>query len=218
VRICGHLILKLGLTGGLASGKSFIAAELERLGAIIINADQLGHEALLPTGSAYTPAVQHFGPAILTASGEIDRAILAKLVFPNPDALAILNSFVHPAVHAREAELFATAAPGSLVVVEAAILIESGSYRNLDKLIVAHCPESQQIERALGRSGATLADIQARLSRQMSLSEKLALADYVIDTSGTESATLRQTRDLFDTLKKELSHRCDPAHSSSPLL
>lgn len=215
--IYGHPILKLGLTGGLASGKSFIAAELERLGALIIRADQLGHEALLPTGPAYTPTVQYFGPAILTPSGEIDRSALAKLVFPDPEALAVLNSFVHPAVHAREAELFATTPPGSLVVIEAAILIESGSYRNLDKLIVAHCTESQQIERALSRPGATLADIRARLSRQIPLSEKLALADHVIDTSGTESATLRQTRDLFDTLKKELSHRCDPAHSSSPL-
>lgn len=204
-------LLKLGLTGGLASGKSFIAAEMERLGGIVIRADQLGHEALLPTGPAYAPTVQHFGSAILQPSGEIDRSALAALVFPNPEALAILNSFVHPAVFAREAEIFAAAPANSIVVVEAAILIESGSFRNLDKLALAHCSESQQIERALRRPGATLADVQARLARQLPLAQKLSYADYVIDTSGTESDTLRQTGQLFATLKKELLDSCDSA-------
>ena len=197
-------ILKLGLTGGLASGKSFIAAELERLGALVIRADQLGHEALLPNGPAYAPTVHHFGAQILKPSGEIDRAALAAIVFPNPEALDILNSFVHPAVFAREAEIFAAAPAGTLAVVEAAILIESGSYRKLDKLALAHCPESVQIERALRRPGYTLADVKSRLARQLPLNQKLPYADYVIDTSGTESETLRQTRHLFDTLKGEL--------------
>ncbi len=198
------MTLKLGLTGGLASGKSFIAAELERLGAMVIRADRLGHESLLPDGAAYAKTVAHFGVPILTASGEIDRTALASLVFPDPEALAVLNSFVHPAVFAREAELFAAATSGTLIVVEAAILIETGSYKNLDKLVVAHCPESKQIERALGRPGATLSDIQARIARQMPLNQKLSYADYVIDTSGTEQDTLRQTQSLFVTLKKEL--------------
>lgn len=204
-------ILKAGLTGGLASGKSFIAAELERLGALVIHADQLGHEALLPNGSAYALTVRHFGSQILKPTGEIDRAALAALVFPHPEALEILNSFVHPAVFAREAEIFAAARPGTIAVVEAAILVESGSYRNFDKLVLAHCPEFVQIERALQRPGATLADIKSRLARQLALDQKLPYADYVIDTSGTELRTIRQTRDLFDTLKKELQRLCDSA-------
>ena len=206
-------MIKLGLTGGLASGKSFIAAELERLGALVIRADQLGHEALLPNGPAYAPTVHHFGSKILKPTGEIDRSALAALVFPDPKALAILNSIVHPAVFAREAQIFAAAPPGTLAVVEAAILIETGSYRNLDKLALAHCPESIQIERALRRPGATLADVQARLARQLPLDQKLSYAHYVIDTSGTESETIRQTRHLFDTLKRELLHLCDSAPS-----
>jgi len=203
--------MKLGLTGGLASGKSFIAAEFERLGAQVIRADRLGHEALLSSGQAYRATVAHFGNRILNPQGEIDRAALAKLVFPDPGALAILNSFVHPAVFAKEEELFALAASGTLIVVEAAILIESGSYKRLDRLVVAHCTEALQMERALRRPGAMREDVLARLARQMPLAEKLAFADYLIDTSGTEAETLRQTQVLFATLKEELSHLCDSA-------
>ena len=203
--------MKLGLTGGLASGKSFIAAEFERLGAQVIRADRLGHEAFLSSGQAYRATVAHFGNRILNPQGEIDRAALAKLVFPDPGALAILNSFVHPAVFAKEEELFALAASGTLIVVEAAILIESGSYKRLDRLAVAHCTEALQMERALRRPGAMREDVLARLARQMPLAEKLAFADYLIDTSGTEAETLRQTQVLFATLKEELSHLCDSA-------
>lgn len=207
-------ILKVGLTGGLASGKSLVAAELAQLGAIVIQADQLGHEALLPTGSAYLPTVQLFGRDILTATGEIDRSLLARKVFADPAALESLNKIVHPAVFAREAELFKAVPTCSLVVVEAAILIETGSYRNLDKLCVVYCTLEQQIERALERPGATLPDVQARISRQLPLAEKLRFADYTIDTSTTEQETLRQTQALFATLKEDLRQLCDSAPSS----
>ncbi len=206
-------ILKLGLTGGLASGKSFVAAEFERLGALVIRADRLGHEALAPDGPAYAPTVKHFGSGILKPNGEIDRTLLAHRVFPDPAALAVLNSFVHPVVFAREEELFAAAPSGTLVVVEAAILIESGSYRNLDRLAIVHCSEEQQMRRALARPGATLEDVTARLARQLPLSDKLRFADYAIDTSGTEAETLRQTRALFVTLREELRQLCDSAPS-----
>ena len=202
--------MKLGLTGGLASGKSFIAAELERLGAFVIRADRLGHEALLPEGAAYAATVRHFGRSILSPAGLIDRSALARLVFPYPNQLETLNSIVHPAVFAREQELFAAAPTGSLIVVEAAILIETGSYKRLDKLAVAYCTEAQQMERAMRRSGATRADVESRLARQVPLAEKLALADYRIDTSGTEDYTLLQTRELFANLKAAL---CDSAPS-----
>ncbi|MDQ6677797.1 MAG: dephospho-CoA kinase [Acidobacteriota bacterium] len=208
-------MLKLGLTGGLASGKSFIAAELERLGCMIIRADQLGHEALLRTGPAYAATVGHFGPSILTPAGEIDRRALAHIVFHSPASLAILNSFVHPAVFRREAELIAQAPPSSIVVVEAAILIESGSFRNMDRIALALCTPEQQIERALTRPGAIREDVLARLSTQLPLSEKIPYAHFLIDTSGAPAETLRQTRRLFDTLNKE-NRSCDSARSSSP--
>ncbi len=206
-------MLRLGLTGGLASGKSVIAAELERLGCVVVRADQLGHEVLSRGGEAYAATVERFGQGILKPTGEIDRSKLAALVFPDAEALAALNSLVHPAVFAREAAIFDAAPADAIVVVEAAILIESGSYRSFDKLILAHCPESVQIERAMLRPGATLADVQARLARQLSLEKKLAFADYVIDTSGTEENTLRETRRLFDTLREDPLRTC----ASEPL-
>ena len=196
-------MLKVGITGGLASGKSLIASELERLGAVVIRADELGHQALARGGAAFEATVARFGIGILAPSGEIDRAALGRLVFPNPAALEQLNRIVHPAVHQREEELTAAAAHESVVVIEAAILIETGSYKNLDRLVIAHCTEAQQRERALRRPGATPEDVAARLARQMPLQQKLAFADFVIDTSGTEEATLRQTRELFATLKGE---------------
>ncbi len=208
-------MLKLGLTGGLASGKSFIASELERLGCLIIRADQLGHEALLSTGPAYAPTVDHFGSAILTGAGEIDRRALARIVFKSPTELAILNSFVHPAVFQREAELIAQAPPSSIVVIEAAILIESGSFRNMDRIALALCTPEQQMERALARPGSSREDVLARLSSQLPLPEKIPYAHYIIDTSGATAETIRQTRQLFDTLKEE-TRSCDSAHLPSP--
>ena len=196
-------MLKVGLTGGLASGKSSIASELERLGAMVIRADELGHQALARGGAAYEATVARFGAEILAPSGEIDRAALGRLVFPDPAALGQLNSIVHPAVHQREEELIAAAAPDRVVVIEAAILIETGSHTRLDRLVVASCTEAQQRERAMLRPGASPDDVSARLARQMPLPQKLAFADFVIDTSGTEEETLRQTRELFATLKGE---------------
>ena len=197
-------MLKVGLTGGLASGKSFVARALADLGCHIIEADRLGHEVLLPAGEAYADVVANFGPGILGADGSIDRKLLARDVFDNPERLALLNSFVHPAVYRREDEILAGIAadnPRAIAVIVAAILIETGSYRRLDKLVLTICTREQQIERAMHREGAVLSDVLARLDRQMPLEEKRAFADFVIDTSGTKDHTLRQTRELFDCLQ-----------------
>ncbi len=180
----------------------------------MIHADQLGHEALLRSGPAYLPTLEYFGADILGSTGEIDRTLLARKVFADPAALEILNGFVHPAVFAREEALLAAAPSGTVVVVEAAILIETSSYRKLDKLAVVYCSREQQIQRALQRPGATRQDVDARLSRQLPLSEKLRFADYTIDSSGTEVETLLQTQALFATLKEDLRQLCDSAPSS----
>jgi dephospho-CoA kinase len=183
-------MLKAGLTGGLASGKSFVANELARLGCHVIEADELGHEVLLPGGRAHG--------AVLTEFGTVDRKQLAQLVFGHPERLAMLNSIVHPAVFAREDEIVAGLTEG-IVVLTAAILIETGSYQRMDCLILAFCTPEQQIERALHR-GAALQDILARLEHQMPLEEKRKYADYVIDTSGNKEDTLLQTRAVYDCL------------------
>ncbi len=194
--------LIVGLTGGLASGKSFVGRKLEGLGAHLIHADELGHRALAPDGEAYQPVIREFGREILDADGKIDRHRLAARVFDDPGRLAALNAIVHPAVHRLQESIkreILAADPQSIIVVEAAILIETGLYKNYDRIILVTCAGEQQIERAMSR-GLTREEAQARLSRQLSLEEKRKFADYLIDTSGTKEDTVGQTRTVCITL------------------
>lgn len=195
-------MLKVGLTGGMASGKSFVGKAFAERGCLLIEADLLGHEVLSPQGAAYPAVVHEFGRAILSPDGTIDRRRLAAEVFGKPDRLALLNKLVHPAVYQREEELMATASADSIVVVAAAILVETGSYRRFDRLVVAACTREQQIERAMKRDGATREQVLQRLERQLPLEEKRKLADYVIDTSGTKEETLRQTEEVHNCLRR----------------
>ncbi|HWC00541.1 MAG TPA: dephospho-CoA kinase [Bryobacteraceae bacterium] len=198
-------MLKVGLTGGMASGKTFVGQELAALGCHVIQADELGHAALLPDGEAYAAVVREFGPAILDAGGIIDRRQLAAEVFNNPERLAVLNHLVHPVVFRREEETlaeFARQDPAGIGVIEAAILIETGHYKAFDRIIVVVCTPEQQIERALRRDGLPEEEIRARLSRQMPLSEKRKFADFVIDTSGEKVDTVRQTREVYASLRR----------------
>jgi dephospho-CoA kinase len=198
-------MLKVGLTGGLACGKTFVGEALAALGCHVLQADQLGHAALLPGGEAYGPVVREFGPGILAGNGEIDRRALAEQVFGSAERLALLNSLVHPPVlRQEEAWLDRVAAgdPRGIAVIEAAILIETGSHQRFDKLIVVVCEEQQQIERSMKRDGVGRERVRARLSRQMPVSEKRKLGDFIIDTSGTKEETLRQVRAVYDSLRR----------------
>ncbi len=197
-------MLKVGLTGGIASGKSFVGEALAGFGCFVIRADDLGHQVLAPGGEAYDLVVGEFGPAILDLSGAIDRRHLAALVFDKPERLAKLNAIVHPAVLRREDELtaqFFSRDPRGIAVLEAAILIETGNYKRYDKLILVFCTEEQQLERALRREGAVEADVRARIARQMPLPEKRQYADFLIDTSRAKDDTLQQTRAVYEQLK-----------------
>ena len=200
-------MLIAGLTGGLASGKSFVAAALADLGAHIVEADHLGHEVLAQSGSAYAAVVEAFGSGILTPSGEINRSALAAIVFRDADALARLNAIVHPAVQDLAEKRFQRIAQeqqDAIGIYVAAIPVETGGYRQFPWLIVTRCTREQQIERAMARSGATRADVEARLSRQLPLEQKLALATHIIDTGGTTEETLRQTKMVYnDLLEKQ---------------
>jgi dephospho-CoA kinase len=199
-------MLRVGLTGGLGCGKTFVAAELERLGCKVVRADQLGHEVLSPGGPAFKPAIGLFGASILNPNGQIDRARLASIVFEDAAKLEALNAIVHPAVRLLEEALFSSIAaedPAAIGVLEAAILIENGSYCTYDELIVVWCEPFLQVQRALERD--PLADrttVMARLARQMPVLEKRKYADFLIDTNGTKQDTLRQTRHVFIELKK----------------
>jgi dephospho-CoA kinase len=197
-------MLRVGLTGGLACGKTFVGEALAGYGCLLIQADELGHAVLEPGGEAYNAVVREFGGEILTSDGRIDRRLLAARVFGHPERLAQLNALVHPPVVRREEELiaeFAAREPQGIAVVEAAILIETGSYKRFDKMILVTCEEEQQVERALRREGAVAEDVRARISRQMPLAEKRKFADFVIDTSGEKPETLRQTRAVYEALR-----------------
>jgi dephospho-CoA kinase len=197
-------MLRVGLTGGLACGKSFVGHELAELGCYLIEADKLGHEVMRPGAEAYAAIVREFGPEVVAEDGLIDRRKLSALVWDHPDRLARLNSFVHPAVWAREQQRMseiAQAHPQAIAVVEAAILVETGSYKTFDKLIVVTCTAEQQMERAMHRGSYSRQEVLARIGRQLPIEEKLRLADYVIDTSGSKENTQEQVRTVYASLR-----------------
>jgi dephospho-CoA kinase len=197
-------MLRVGLTGGLACGKSFVGHSLADLGCYLIEADKLGHEVMLPGAEAYDAIVQEFGPQVLDSDGRVNRRKLSGIVWNDPERLGKLSSLVHPPVQVREEIRMAEIArsdPHAIVVVEAAILVETGRYKCFDRLIVVTCASEQQMERALERGSYNKEEIQARLNRQLPLAEKLRVADYVIDTSGAKEATLEQVRTVYDKLR-----------------
>jgi len=197
-------LLRVGLTGGLATGKSFVGRALAELGCYWIQADELGHQVLRPGGEAYQSVIREFGRGILTEDGIIDRQRLAEEVFGKPERLAKLNSIVHPLVIALEERLmaeFATREPSGIAVIEAAILVETGGHQRFDRLIVTYCDEEQQIERAMRRPGARRDVVLARIRRQLPIEEKMRLADYLVNTSGTKEDTLKQVRKIYESLR-----------------
>lgn len=201
-------MLDVGLTGGLATGKSVVGKELEALGCYVIRMDDLGHQVLRPEGEAYAAVVAEFGPGILSPDGSIDRRALGELAFADPARLKRLNELTHPAIRARAKVLrdaYAAENPGGIVVREAAILIESGGHKECDRLVLAHCRAEQQVERAMQRDSLTNEEVTNRISRQMPLEDKKKYANCVIDTSQTIEHTLAQTRALHQVLKS-LSH------------
>jgi len=198
-------MLIVGLTGGLACGKSLVARALAEMGCHVIEADEIGREVSEPGGEAYDAVIAAFGKEITGADDRIDRSKLAARVFDSPPDLERLNAIIHPAVRARarrRIQEIEASDPHAMIVYVAAILIESGAYREMDKMIVVTCPREQQIARAMERPGAVEADVLARLDRQMPMEKKRTWADYLIDTGGTKEDTLRQTRIVYEDLGK----------------
>lgn len=205
-------MLKAGLTGGYATGKSLVANELERLGCLVIYADRLGHAALEKDGEAYRPTVEAFGAEILNPDGSIDRKKLGARVFAAPELLEKLNSFVHPAVFRLEKQMLDTweaEHPRGVAVIEAAILIETDRHTFFDRLIVTQCAEEAQIVRGMKRDHLTREEVLARIGRQMPSAEKAKYAHYLIDTNGTKESTLRQV----DVMFRELKHAAEESRT-----
>ena len=192
----------LGITGGIASGKSSVAAIFAELGAVVVSADQLARAVVAPGSSVLAELVQHFSPAILGPAGELDRHALARLIFADPTARERLNAITHPAIAAlavaRLQELRASGA--SLVVYEAPLLFEAGAAGRVDWVLVVAIDPTQQRERLAQRDGLAEPDLRARIESQWPLAEKIAHADFVIDNSGPLAETRRQVVALHDYL------------------
>lgn len=199
-------ILRVGLTGGIASGKTTVGNRLSELGAFVIDADMLAHKLMMRGQAAYEPVVSEFGEKILSEDGQISRPALGRIVFGDEASRLRLQSIVHPLVRAESDRLIERHADSSnsrVAVFDAALLVESGLYREFHKLIVTSCSRNTQIRRILARDGLTMDDAEARIDAQQPLSSKLAVADHVIDTDGTVRETLRQVDATYTALLRD---------------
>jgi dephospho-CoA kinase len=184
-------MIRVGLTGGIACGKSYVRARLESAGFRTLDLDAVAHAEILPGRSAYADVVAAFGPAIVGADGRIDRRILGSVVFADPAARRRLDAIVHPRVREEEARrVDAFAAEGaSCAVTDAALLVETGQHVRFDRLVVVHCPPGEQVRRLQARDGLDPAAAAARVAAQMPIDEKRAFGHFQVDTSGSFAAT-----------------------------
>lgn len=208
-------MLKVGLTGGIASGKSAVGEMLVALGAHLIQADAIAHDLMRPGEKVYQEVVRHFGAGILDPDGNVNRARLAEAAFGSPGAkrtsrVQELNRIVHPAVIQRQNEWMqkvGRANPRAIAVVEAALILEAGAASHFDRLIVVTCRPEQRIERWASKmkvnAEAAHREIARRMAAQLSDEEKVKAADYVIDNSGTLDQTRGQAREVYAKLRAE---------------
>ena len=197
-------MLRVGLTGGIGCGKSVVAAMLREQGFLVLDADTLAHQLVEPGQPAYDDVLQEFGKGVCDASGKIDRAKLAAIVFAEPAKLARLNQIVHPRVAEAQERQFTEwqrTHPRSVPVVEAALLVEAGAHNRLDRLVVVWCRPEQQIQR-LRERGMSAEEAQRRIASQMPLEEKRRLAEFQIDCSGTIEDTRQQVERLAAQLRQ----------------
>ena len=205
-------MLRVGLTGSIGVGKSFVAGVLAELGCHVLDADVTAREVVGPKSKALEEVVAEFGAAVLKADGALDRTKLGNLVFSDPQRRATLNSILHPYIIARQDELlreWEAVDAGGIAVIDAALMIESGGYKRFDKLIVVHCRPDIQIQRLMSRNNLRRAEAEKRISAQMSQDEKKKFADYLIDTSDGFDDT-RTNRKVYAALMEDLRH--EPTH------
>ena len=200
-------MLKIGLTGGIACGKSFVLNEFRQLGVRCIDADEVAHQVILPGEPAYRDIVEHFGTGILGDDSAIDRRKLGAAVFGDERQRRRLNRIVHPRIHQeldRRLTRLAEEAGSepALAMVDAALMVETDSYRKYDYVVVVSCRPEQQLERLLGRGGLTRREAQARIDSQMPIAEKVRFADFVIDNSGDRARTRARAREVHGQLLK----------------
>ena len=199
-------MLIVGLTGGIASGKSLVAKVFQDLGAHIIDADKIVHELLEPGQQAWEEVVKYFGPEIVFPDKTIDRRKLGEIVFNDAEKRAWLNQCLHPkvfAVYTARVKHLCARALHAIIVLDAALLIETGYHKKMDRIVVVYADQEQQMERLTSRERFSREQALVRIRSQMPLSEKRKQADYVIENTGTREETEQQARDIFQKLKQE---------------
>lgn len=196
-------ILRVGLTGGIASGKTTVSGLLAEHGAFVLDADRIGHDLIAPGGAAHDAVVARFGASIVEPDGSISRPRLGAIVFSDPEARRALDAIVHPLVLPevnRRLAAYLETGNALVAVVDAALLVEAGMARAFHRLVVVRCVRETQIRRLMARNGLSQQEADRRIDAQAPLEAKLAAADYVIDTDGT----MRQTREQVDRLWRDL--------------
>jgi dephospho-CoA kinase len=202
--------LLVGLTGGIATGKSTVSAMFRALGCVIIDADVLAREVVEPGQPAYEHIVAHFGQGVLKADGTLDRKAVAQRVFANPAERKRLEAITHPQIRDRFAthlETLAARGYDGIVIFDAPVMIESGNYRSMDRLVVVTADDVAQVSRQLSRDASTEEAARHRIASQLPLADKVKLADYVIDNGGSLAATEQQVRAVHRALLDDLNAR-----------
>lgn len=212
-------MLRVGLTGSIAVGKSFVSSRLAELGCHVLDADDTAREVVAPGSAGLGAVVAAFGAEVLGADGTLNRARLGALVFADEAKRQLLNSILHPLIIAAQDEWVRVREgedPRGVAVVDAALMIETGSYRRFDKLIVVHCDEAAQLSRLMKRDGLTREEAGRRIAVQMPQREKMRHADYLVDTSGTYDETREQVGRVYEELRR-LAHGPEASRATEPM-
>ncbi|HKB64888.1 MAG TPA: dephospho-CoA kinase [Pyrinomonadaceae bacterium] len=198
-------MLRVGLTGSIAAGKSFVSGVLTELGCRVLDADETAREVVEPGSPGLREVAATFGDSVIKSDGTLDRPALGALVFADADKRATLNSILHPYIIARQDERlreWEALEPDGIAIVDAALMIESGGYKRFDKLIVVHCRPDVQLERLMTRDKLTRDEAERRIASQMPQEEKKKFADYLIDTSDGFEATRQSTVEVYTELSR----------------
>jgi len=193
---------RVGLTGGIGSGKSTVASLLQEHGATVIDADAIARQVVEPGTATLAELVAEFGQRIIRDDGSLNRGELAAIAFADRIATERLNEIMHPAIKAETARLLQAAGDDAIVIHDMPLLLETGQKDLVDMVVVVDVPEDVQRERAVGQRGLSLDDVERRMAAQVIRSERLARADVVIDNSGTREDTARQVDALWERLTK----------------
>ena len=197
-------MLKVGLTGSIAVGKSFVASVLLKLGCHVLDADRTARETVAAGTPGLRAVVEHFGKEVLRADGTLDRETLGAIVFADEKQRLLLNSILHPFIIAAQDEQlrrWEERDPHGIGVIDAALMIESGGYKRFDKLIVVHCRPEAQLQRLMERNSLTREEAAKRVAAQMPQEEKKRYADYLIDTSEGFIKTEQETEKVYHQLR-----------------